>query len=66
MLRSPGQGGLEEGGEMARSIDTMRKPELVAEGARLGLGSRAALSARQIETLRAQVRAALQDERGGR
>lgn len=43
---------------MAKSIDLMRKPELVALGARFGLGSKAALDARHIEELRQAVREA--------
>lgn len=40
-------------------IDVMRKAELVALGARLGLGSRAALDARHVGDLRRDVRDAL-------
>lgn len=49
-----------------RSVDTMRKPELVAEGARLGLGTRAALDVWKVEVLRTLVRIELLEERGGR
>ena len=49
-----------------RTVETMRKAELVAEGARLGLGSRAALDVHPIEQLRAEVKAAQTAERGGR
>lgn len=56
----------EEGGNMARDVDAMRKPELVSEGVRLGLGSRAALGAQHVEALRVRVRAARLEGRGGR
>jgi hypothetical protein len=43
---------------MAKPAEFMSKRELVAEGARLGLGSRSALDAKLIGQLRALVKAA--------
>lgn len=45
-------------GGVKPSIATMRKRDLTALGATLGLGSRAALDVRPIELLRRQVQAA--------
>jgi hypothetical protein len=44
-----------------KPIDLMRKPELVAEAVRLGLGTKAALDAQRLEDLRREVRATLND-----
>lgn len=40
------------------NVDTARKPQLVAEGVRLGLGSKAALDAQHVSVLRDRIRAA--------